>query len=196
MTAAILLAVLAPVTAPVGLILVAHAWIIPELYAARGAGVVRQLGREDGPAQRRALGLLGDLLDDDARALQARTGLVLESGRLGVWLVSETGAILIRPGGRRVSCYCIRRLIRGCPPATASPTCCSRCELTSPALPPWPTSPSAEPDGDCAVACPGSGARRLTGAHGPQGAPEPGMSVRMANARRGWHGHHYRHDPH
>ena len=115
LAAAVLLTIAAPVTAPVGVILIAHAWIIPELYAARGAGVVRvpraarrgAAGRED-PAERRALGLLGDLVDHEARALHARTGLVLERGRLGAWLVGEAGALLIRPGGRRVGCYCVR----------------------------------------------------------------------------------------
>ena len=38
---AILLGVLSPLTIPVSLILIAHAWVIPELYAARGANVVR-----------------------------------------------------------------------------------------------------------------------------------------------------------
>jgi hypothetical protein len=95
------------VTVPVSLILLAHAWIIPELYASRGAAVLR-----DKPAtaavlaQRRALGLLGDLVDHRARDLLARTGLVLEPGRFGVWLIGEAGAVLVR--GRRVYCYCVR----------------------------------------------------------------------------------------
>ena len=37
-----------------------------------------------------------------------RTGLVLERGVLGVWLVGEAGALLIAPGGRRVYCMCVR----------------------------------------------------------------------------------------
>ena len=37
-----------------------------------------------------------------------RTGLALQRGRLGVWLVGEEGAILVRPGGRRVDCHCVR----------------------------------------------------------------------------------------
>ena len=37
-----------------------------------------------------------------------RTGLVLEPGALGVWLVGEAGALLVRPGGRRVDCCCVR----------------------------------------------------------------------------------------
>ena len=105
--AALALAILKPITLPVGLILIAHAWIIPELYAARGANVVRTRPPADGAAERRAQGLLGDLLDHDARELHARTGLVLERGVLGVWLVAQAGALLIAPGGRRVHCYCV-----------------------------------------------------------------------------------------
>jgi hypothetical protein len=33
---------------------------------------------------------------------------VLERGRLGAWLVGQAGALLVRPGGRRVYCYCVR----------------------------------------------------------------------------------------
>jgi hypothetical protein len=33
---------------------------------------------------------------------------VLERGRLGTWLVGEAGALLVRPGGRRVHCWCVR----------------------------------------------------------------------------------------
>jgi hypothetical protein len=106
--AAILLGVLKPVTIPVGLILLAHAWLIPELYASRGAGVVRPQPRSGSGAERSALGLLGDLVGHDARQLHARSGLILERGRLGVWLVGEAGALLVRPGGRRVHCYCVR----------------------------------------------------------------------------------------
>jgi hypothetical protein len=42
------------------------------------------------------------------RELRARTGLVLERGALGVWLLGEAGALLVRPGGRRVHCYCVK----------------------------------------------------------------------------------------
>jgi hypothetical protein len=107
-SAAIALGVLKPVTIPVGLVLLIHAWVIPELYAARGAGVVRAGRGEGNGAERVALGLLGDLVDHRARDLHARTGLVPERGRLGVWLVGEAGALLVRPGGRRVHCYCVR----------------------------------------------------------------------------------------
>ena len=107
--AAVALSVLKPVTIPVGVVLLAHAWAIPELYAARGANVLRPVRRpDDGAAERVALGLLGDLLAHDAREVRARTGLVMEPGRLGIWLLGEAGALLVRPGGRRVHCYCVR----------------------------------------------------------------------------------------
>ncbi|MFL5823832.1 MAG: hypothetical protein ACJ764_10365 [Solirubrobacteraceae bacterium] len=102
-----LLAGLDPVTIPVGAILVGHAWAIPELYAARGAKVARAHGPRDRQAEAVALGLLGDLLDHEARALHARTGVVLEPGALGIWLLAPAGAILVRPPGRRVHCYCV-----------------------------------------------------------------------------------------
>ncbi len=54
------------------------------------------------------MGLLGDLLRHRARDLHARTGLAMERGRLGVWLLGEAGALLVRPGGGRVHCYCVK----------------------------------------------------------------------------------------
>lgn len=105
---AVLLMVLEPLSVPVAAMAVVHAWMIPELYAARGANVLRARKRgADGP-ERTALGLLGDLIGHDARELHARTGLVPERGRLGVWLVGEAGALLIAPGGRRAFCWCVR----------------------------------------------------------------------------------------
>jgi hypothetical protein len=106
-TAALLIA-LEPLSFPVAAVAVVHAWGIPALYANRGAGVVRPKPRADAAPERAALGLLGDLLGHDARALHARTGLALERGRLGAWLVGEAGALLVRPGGRRVDCWCVK----------------------------------------------------------------------------------------
>jgi hypothetical protein len=103
-----LLVALAPLTAPVALIALAHAWIVPELYASRGANVARRRRPSDCSAERTALGLLGDLLCHPQRELLASSGLVLERGRLGTWIVGESGAILVRPGGRRVHCYCVK----------------------------------------------------------------------------------------
>ena len=98
---------LEPLSAPVAAIALVHAWAIPELYAKRGANVVKPKRRRDGGAERTALGLLGDLVGHDARELHARTGLVPERGGLGVWLIGEAGALLVRPGGRRVHCWCV-----------------------------------------------------------------------------------------
>ena len=98
---------LEPLSFPVGLAALAHAWAIPELYARRGANVVAPRRRAAAEPERVALGLLGDLVGHDARELHARTGLVSERGSLGVWLVGEAGAVLVAPGGRRVFCWCV-----------------------------------------------------------------------------------------
>jgi hypothetical protein len=105
--AAVVLFLLEPLSAPVCAALLAHAWAIPELYAKRGANVLRRRPRRDEGSERAALGLLGDLIGHEARELRARTGVVLERGALGVWLVGEAGALLVRPGGRRVYCWCV-----------------------------------------------------------------------------------------
>lgn len=121
---AALLVVLSPITVPAGVIALVFAWAIPELYAARGAKVIRPRANASAAAEhgdgasaaaehgdepeRRALGLLADLVGHSARACLARTGLVLERGSFGVWVIGEAGALLVRPGGRRVNCYCVR----------------------------------------------------------------------------------------
>jgi hypothetical protein len=106
-----------PLTAPVALGCFAHAWVICGLYARRGARSVVPIGSPrsaaratagDAGAERVALGLLGDLLGHSERALVARTGLTLQRGELGAWLLGEKGAILVRPGGSRVDCWCVR----------------------------------------------------------------------------------------
>jgi hypothetical protein len=106
-TAAAVLFALQPLSAPVGLIMLAHAWAIPELYAKRGANVLRRRPRRGEGPERTAVGLLGDLIGHEARALHARTGLVVERGALGTWVVGEGGALLVRSGGRRVDCWCV-----------------------------------------------------------------------------------------
>ena len=98
-----------PLALPVTLASFAHAWVIPELYAHRGANVVKpKRSKAPAGAERVSVGLLGDLVGHEARDLHARTGLALERGDLGVWLVGPAGALLVRPGGRRVHCYCVR----------------------------------------------------------------------------------------
>jgi hypothetical protein len=108
---------LAPIAAPVALVAAAHAWIIPELYAARGATVARPKGPRHETAEPVAQGLLGDLLGHDERELQRRTGLALERGELGVWLVGEVGALLFVPGGRCVHCFCVHATEDDLPPS-------------------------------------------------------------------------------
>jgi hypothetical protein len=106
--AAALLMWVQPLALPVALACIAHAWVIPELFAQRGANVLRPRARlDDGPEQR-SVGLLGDLVGHEARELHARTGLVLEPGKLGPWLVGEAGAVLLHGRRRRAYCYCIK----------------------------------------------------------------------------------------
>jgi hypothetical protein len=105
---AVVLVLIEPWLAPVAAIALVFAWTIPELYANRGAKVVLPRRRQDAQAERTALGLLGDLVGHDARDLHARTGLIPEPGRFGTWLVGEAGALLVRPGGRRVHTFCVR----------------------------------------------------------------------------------------
>ena len=111
------LLLLSPWTLPVALGCFAHAWIVPRLQARRGARSVVPLGRErrtgrperpDPEAEGVALGLLGDLVGHRERELLRRTGLALHRGRLGVWLVGERGALMVRAGGHRVDCWCVR----------------------------------------------------------------------------------------
>jgi hypothetical protein len=108
---------LEPLAAPVALVALAHAWIIPELYAFRGASVVRPKGARNAAAEPVAQGLLGDLLDHEERELQRRTGLALQRGELGVWLVGEAGALLVSRGARRVHCFCVRATDPELPPS-------------------------------------------------------------------------------
>jgi hypothetical protein len=109
--------VLAPIAAPVAVAILAHAWVIPELYAFRGASVVRPKGPRNQGSEPIAQGLLGDLLDHEERDLQRQTGLVREPGELGTWLVGEAGALLVTPGHRRVHCFCVRVAEQELPPS-------------------------------------------------------------------------------
>jgi hypothetical protein len=111
------LLVLEPLTFPAAAICFAHAWAVPSLQARRGAKQVVPIGSERSAARRRgadpgaestSLGLLADLVGHEPRETIIRTGLAPQTGELGVWLVGEQGAFLVRSGGRRVDCWCVR----------------------------------------------------------------------------------------
>jgi hypothetical protein len=97
-----------PLAVPFAAIFVGHAIAVLHLQARRGARGVRPIGPAGSAPERRALGLLGDLLGHEGRELVAESGLALQGGQLGTWLVGQEGAILIRPGGHRVHCFCVR----------------------------------------------------------------------------------------
>jgi hypothetical protein len=111
---AVVLLALNPLLFPAALILVAHAWLICRLQAGRAVTSVLAL-KPGGPGSAPtpgpdsvALGLLGDLLGHEERELMQRSGMAMQRGRLGVWLLGERGALLIRPGGRRIFSFCVR----------------------------------------------------------------------------------------
>lgn len=105
---AALLVWIEPLAAPISAIFLGHGIAVLHLQARRGARGVKPMGGALTEPERTALGLLGDLLGHDARGLLENTGLALQRGRLGAWLVGQEGAILVRPGGRRVHCFCVR----------------------------------------------------------------------------------------
>jgi hypothetical protein len=115
--AGIVLVWIEPLAAPVAIGSFAHAWIIPELHAFRGASVLRAKRARNEQAEPVAQGFLGDLLDHSARELQRETGLVLERGRLGTWLIGEAGGILFWKGSRRVHCFCVTATDKSLPPS-------------------------------------------------------------------------------
>jgi hypothetical protein len=118
LAAAAVLVALDPIAIPVALACFAHAWIIPALYASRGANVIKPKRRRGGAAEEHvAQGLLGDLLGHGARELQRATGLAMERGELGTWLVGEAGALLLAPDGKRVHCFCVTATDADLPPS-------------------------------------------------------------------------------
>ena len=111
------LVALEPMLAPVSGIGLAMAWIVPGLYAARGATTLRPKGARHDATEPLAQGFLGDLLGHEERELHRATGLAVERGRLGNWVVGEGGAALVTDGGRRVHCFCVRTTDPELPPS-------------------------------------------------------------------------------
>jgi hypothetical protein len=105
---AALLVWIEPLAFPVAAIFLGHGIAVLHLQARRGARGVKPMGETATAPERTALGLLGDLVGHEARELLTRTGLAVEQGRLGTWLVGQEGAILVRPSGHRVHCFCVR----------------------------------------------------------------------------------------
>lgn len=109
---------LEPLMLPFAAIWSAHGYAICRMQAGRGAKSVvaigsarsaAKVGQKANPgAEGVALGLLGDLLGHEERELLKATGLALYRGNLGVWLVGEQGALLVRPKGHRVDSWCVR----------------------------------------------------------------------------------------
>jgi hypothetical protein len=108
---------LEPLAFPAAAFFLGHGVAVLHIQAGRGARALVPIGSERSAALRdraeigpeaTALGLLGDLVGHGERELLQATGLALQRGRLGVWLVGEEGALMVRPGARRVDCWCVR----------------------------------------------------------------------------------------
>ena len=176
--AATMLMVLQPLALPVALACLAHAWIIPELYAQRGANVLRPRARAARAAaqarqRRRRRAALGRPARRPRRRRRARAArahgararagrarpLDPRRGRRGAAArpTSRARLLLLRQGRPAPA-----RGQASCPAATASPTCCSRCAATSRASRRSPTSPSPARAGGCGGACARRCGRRST----------------------------------
>ena len=181
-----------PITAPVAFVVGAHAWIIPELYAARGATVARPKGPRHERAESVAQGLLGDLLGHRRARAPACDGSRARARGAGC---------LAGRRGRRTAGHARRapraRVLRGrpprpsCLPRIASLTCCWRCAWTRRASPRLPTTPSPARPGGYAAACPPRCAPRSTRASVQRDpfwrrrASLDGCAIRRRDRRRG-----------
>ena len=97
-----------PLAFPVSAIFLGHGIAVLHLQARRGARGVKPIGNAATGPERTAIGLLGDLVSEEERELLTNTGLAMQHGRLGEWLIGQEGAILTRVGGHRVHCFCVR----------------------------------------------------------------------------------------
>jgi hypothetical protein len=161
---AALLVWIQPLAFSVAAIFLGHGIAVLHLQARRGARGVRPIAdARDGP-ERVALGLLGDLVDHEERELLADTGLALQRGKLGAWLVGQEGAILVRPGGGRVHCFCVRvGEADDLPPGDRVRSCFSPCARTRRDSPRWRTGTSRARPGACGWSCRSESAPPLSG---------------------------------
>ena len=104
-----LLIALEPLSFPVAAIAVVHAWGIPALYANRGANVVRPRPRAGcrRPSGRRSGCSATCSATRRATCTRAR-GWRWSAAGSASGSSAEAGALLVRPGGRRVDCWCVK----------------------------------------------------------------------------------------
>ena len=161
-----------PLAFPVSAIFLGHGVAVLHLQARRGARGVKPIGAAASPADRAALGLLGDLVGHDARGLLHETGLTLQRGRLGSWLVGQEGAILVRIGCTVSACGWARPGI--CRRATGWRICCSRCAKTRRDSRRSPTGTSLAPPGACGHSSPSGAVRPSHGRSDSRPRSRPG----------------------
>src|SRR5437764_336203 len=93
---AVVLVLLNPIAVPVAIASLAHAWIIPGLYAQRGANTIKPKRSGRNPSEPVAQGLLADMLGHAERDLERATGLAVEAGA-HVTLVTDVNYLLYTP---------------------------------------------------------------------------------------------------
>ena len=99
-----------PITAPVALVAAAHAWIIPELYAARGATVATPKGPRRARAEPVAAGPARPTCSVTTSAsCSARPAWRSSAASSACGWSARPARCSITPGGRRVHCLLRRR---------------------------------------------------------------------------------------
>ena len=168
-----------PLTAPVALAAVAHAWIIPELYAYRGASVVRpkvRATRTPNPWRRAC----SATCSGTTRASSSAAPGWRSNRGLGTWLVGEAGALLVMPGARRVHCFCVRAGERELPPSDRVAHLLLALREDERGFATVATMPSPAPRGGYAAGCPPVCGRALAAraaARGVAGRKHPARPV-------------------